>query len=108
MAMCRCGAPLIATMAFPKAEFYCLECGAHLGFLDPYPAEATADLIARQEALQAEWDEHAGPKLRVGRWWLRDCGKCGVGHDYHEVHATEAEREAHGAALAWLRERAAK
>lgn len=108
MAVCpRDGAPLISTILFPKAEFYCLECGARLGWLDPAAAKPTSELDARYEALKAEWDEHAAPRLRVLRVWFRDCEECMKHGPYHEAHATEAEREAHDAAMAWLRERAA-
>lgn len=109
MATCpRDGAPLIATLVFRKAEFYCLECGARLGFLSPRAAEPTPELNARYEALQAEWDEHAGSKLNVGQWWLERCEQCKPGGEYHAEHATDEERAAHEAALTWLRERAGR
>lgn len=108
LAMCRtygCGAPLIATFLFAHAEFYCLECGKRYGFLSPRPAEPTPELVW-QAGLEAEWDEHAAPRLRVGAWWLDDCEQCRPHGEYHLEHATDAEREAHDAALEWLAERA--
>lgn len=59
--------PLISTCVFRGAEFYCLECGAHVGFLSPKPGEPTPELRARHEQLQAEWDEHAGDLIVDGR-----------------------------------------
>ena len=91
MATCpRDGAPLICTLVFRGAEFYCLECGGRYGFLDPRPAEATGGLEARYASLQAEWDEHAGRRLIVEGRGAR----------------SEAEQEAHDAAMAWLANRA--
>lgn len=105
-ALCPCGAPLIGTMAFPKAEFYCLECGRHLGFLDPSMGKASAKLTARYEALQAEWDENVGNALIPPRSWRLDtCDKCHVGGEPHSTHATTEELAAHDAAIAWLEER---
>jgi hypothetical protein len=103
------GAPLIATCAFRKAEFYCLECGARLGFLSPAPAQATPELNERYEALQAEWDQHAGAALLGDGAWHRDCPKCEVGvGEPHRAHASAEELAAHEAAIAWLEQRAAK
>lgn len=59
--------PLISTCVFRGAEFYCLECGARVGFLSPKPGEPTPELRARYEALQAEWDEHAAGLAVDGR-----------------------------------------
>ena len=107
MATCpRDGAPLIATMAFRKAEFYCLECGARLGFLSPRPAAPTPELDARYEALKAEWDEHARHAVLIHGWY-ENCDKCKAGlSEYHPAHATAEELAAHEAALAWLKQRA--
>lgn len=83
--------PLIATIAFPKAEFYCLECGGHFGFLDPVPLEPTPEINKQMEALQAEWDEHVAGKIIVG----------------DRIHYSKPDRQAeHDAAMEWLKERA--
>ena|SRR5438105_3982592 len=107
MAVCpRDGAPLIPTMVFRGAEFYCLDCGARLGYLSPTPAEATPELEARYDALKAEWDEHAGQKLLTDGAWLDACEKCRPGGEPHSAHATSDERAAHDNAIRWLRDRA--
>lgn len=109
MGMCpRCDTPVISTMAWRSYEFYCLECGAHLGFLSPRAAESTPELIARYDALKAEWDEHAGGKLITQGGWLQECSVCAPRGETHEAHATAEEIAAHEEALAWLRERAAR
>lgn len=106
VAVCRCGAPLVSTMVFPKKEWVCVECAATYGMFDANSKTTTDELWERYEALRALWVEHAVPRLRVGRWWLRDCEKCSPRAEYHEAHATDEERAAHQAALAWLADRA--
>jgi hypothetical protein len=101
-----CKAPLISTMVFARAEFYCLECGQRWGFLNPTPLDPTPELDARYEALKAEWDKHAAPYLRVGHWWMHDCDACAPHREYHCDHATPQERAAHRIALDWLKGRA--
>lgn len=50
------GEPLISTFRFPGAEFVCMVCGDHLGFLAPTPKPVTPELEARQKELQAKFD----------------------------------------------------
>lgn len=47
---------LVATFRWPKAEFYCLACGSHLGWLDPRAAPETPELVARIAAAEAAFD----------------------------------------------------
>lgn len=100
------GTPLISTLLFSGAEFYCLECGTKYGFLSPRPAEATPELDARYEQVKAEWDEITGGKLISGGVMLRDCATCTKEYEPHWNHATDEEKEAHEEALRCLRERA--
>lgn len=56
MACCpRDGEPLIATLEFRGAEFYCQKCGSKLGFLSPTPATWTEALQARHDELRAQY-----------------------------------------------------
>jgi hypothetical protein len=78
MACCPCcpgEVPLISTMLFAGAEFYCLECGAQVGFVNPKPVVETPELAKRYGALKAEWDQNVVP-LKGDRdaqiAWLRD------------------------------------
>lgn len=48
--------PLISTLEFRGAEFYCMECGAKVGFLSPRPVEATEALKAEHDRLRARYD----------------------------------------------------
>lgn len=81
--------PLISTIAFYKAEFYCLDCGGHFGFLSPKTGEPTPALNAMLDQYDEEWEEHVAGKLFPER---------------HEPD-DEDKRAAHHTALAWLRER---
>lgn len=99
-----CDVPLVATLAFRKFEFYCLDCGRHLGFLDPDGREETPELVADMDARKAEWDEHAGLKLLTANAWRGSCERCTIG-DYtatHASHATSEEVLADAAAREWI------
>jgi hypothetical protein len=99
------GAPLVATFAFPKAEFVCLDCGALFGWFGPTAADETPELLARTEAYRREWAENAGSKILTPRARHRDCVLCDGGED-HVDHATEDEIAADSDARAWLKRRA--
>lgn len=106
-ALCpRCGEPLVSTLDFPGAEFYCLECRQRYGFLSPRPGQPTPELEARYRALQAEWDEHVAGRLLLHGGWLHDCEQCKPHAEPHHAHATEEEWDEHHKALMWLNERA--
>lgn len=49
--------PLISTLEFRGAEFYCVVCERKYGFLGPKPAESTPELEARHEELRQRYDE---------------------------------------------------
>jgi hypothetical protein len=44
--------PLVATLEFRGAEFYCVVCHTKYGFLSPKPAESTPLLEARLDELK--------------------------------------------------------
>ena len=69
----RCSAPLISTLLWHGKEFVCIECGLHLGFVEPQPAEDTAELRERYEALLAEWAQATeGKDLEEISAWLKE------------------------------------
>lgn len=110
MATCpRDGTPLIMTAAFRGAEFYCLACGAKLGFMDPRPVPQTDELNELYDRLEAEWDEHVKGKLIVINGLRTEgCEQCAA-HDWdntHDKHASAEEWAEHERALEWLRRRA--
>ena len=60
MATCpSCKEPLVMTFKFPGKEFICVKCRKLWGFLDPTPAEATPELIARHDELEVRWRKEA-------------------------------------------------
>lgn len=89
-----CSLPLVPTMAWTRCEWYCLDCGKPMGFLeqraifDPPP-----DLTERAAEVQVEWDEHAAALLPAGR------------EDFTERFNPE-RYAAHEQALVWLGQRA--
>lgn len=101
-----CGVPLIPTMVFRKAEFYCLECGAALGMFSPMTSKATPELHAKYDELKAEWDEHASGVVPNHEFWRSDCPRCSGDGEPHPLHMTDEEREADRRGREWLRERA--
>lgn len=107
MACCpRCRVPVVPTFAFRGAEFYCLDCGAKLGWLEPLARTVTPELQTDYDERLAEWREHAGNHLITTGMWHKDCDRCddGRGSQHHE-HATGDEWEAHGRALKWIASR---
>lgn len=99
------GAPLVSTIAFRYAEFYCLECGTSTGIFGPAVKgeDETPELLAKMEAATAEWVTLADGLIPEGGR-LKDCSCCEKGED-HVVHARESELEAHDAARRRLDER---
>jgi predicted RNA-binding Zn-ribbon protein involved in translation (DUF1610 family) len=66
-----CKAPLIGTMKYPGAEFYCLECGKHLSYVSPTPLESTPENNERLAKLEAEWKEHRDDEA----WLAERCSR---------------------------------
>lgn len=98
-----CDEPLIMTMAWRKAEFYCINCGAHSGWLDPKPVVANPELQARYDAIKAEWDVLSVGLIAQSAHYLDTCEQCRA--EPHEQHATDDEQGAHAAALDRLQAR---
>lgn len=107
LACCRgCGEPLIMTFAWSRYEFYCVNCGAHLGFLEPQAKEPTPELDARYEELKAEWEALGGSALLGGGIMRTTCKTCVDAREPHVLHATDDERAAHESAVEALAARA--
>jgi hypothetical protein len=69
IALCpNCEAPLIGTIVFPGAEFYCLDCGAHCSFVAPIEGDPFDEgLTAKLKEFEAEWEEHVIEPSRAAR-----------------------------------------
>lgn len=100
-----CDEVLVGTFAFPKYEFYCLNCGGRYGWLSPRAKDETPELLARIEELTTEFEENAGKHLINGGLMLDSCAKCKDEHEPHIYHATDEEKLNHEEALNWLRAR---
>lgn len=107
IAMCpRCVVPVVMTMAFSHAEFYCLDCGAHLGFLSPVAADVTDRLLEQLAARKAEFEQLGGADLIAPFSYHRDCASCSIAtRESHDMHGTDEERARHDAALIALERR---
>lgn len=104
IAMCpTCKVPLVCTILFSGAEFYCLDCGRTFGWFDPTPTDITPELFAECGRRVEEWEPYA-KALLTGGVMKRGCEKCSHGQS-HIDHATPEELEAHAKALVWLKER---
>lgn len=81
--------PLVCTLVFRHAEFYCLDCGGRFGFLEPRAEDKSDELDAALKRAEEEWAENAGHRLTVeGR-----------------EPVSEKAAEQHAAAMRWLAER---
>jgi len=101
-AMC-CGTPLISTMVFNGAEFYCRKCGSKYGMFGAFAtAESTPELDVESEANQ-EWFYEIMSDYITPRSRRIDCEKCDKGED-HLLHATPEQLKASDAALEKLKE----
>lgn len=101
-----CRTPLVCTLAFRGAEFYCLECGAAYGWLSPTAVETTPELNEKLAEIEREWEELGGPKLIGGGMMLKACERCSSHDEPHLSHATEEEKAEHAAVLKVLEARA--
>lgn len=79
-----CHAPLIGTIIWPGAEFYCLDCGGHHSFVAPEEGDPDdAELVERLKQYEAEWDEHVEVEVQgrqltpASRDWLNERRKEG-------------------------------
>jgi hypothetical protein len=73
-----CEAPLVSTILFAGAEFYCLDCARGCSFVAPIEGDPDdAELAAKLERYEAEWNEHIatdphGHLTDEAREWLRE------------------------------------
>ena len=92
--------PLVMTFHWRGREYVCLKCGRLYDFLSVTRKNATPARLARAQARGDEWIENAAPLITPASR-LVSCERCAKGED-HDLHATDAERAAHEAAVEWL------
>lgn len=103
VAVCpRCTSVVVSTMHFAGAEWYCLDCGAPIAYLDAVPATPTIERVAEMRTVEAEWMTNAGPRLLTPRSRRVDCHKCASRREDHDRHASRLEVELHEQAVEWM------
>lgn len=92
IAICYCGKPVVSTMHFSGAEYYCIDCGAQLGMFDAERVESTPRLDRLKANRDKKWESVAS-KLITPNSWRRSCDKCDSGKgEYHYMHTTLEEQ----------------
>ena len=87
-----CENPLIATLAFAGAEWFCWECRWKGGMFYSKDIVSTPELIKKLKSDTAKFDE-IRDDLWLGGERVTGCKKCEVGNDRHVHHLTKREKE---------------
>lgn len=85
-----CGNPLIMTLHFARAEFFCMKCKATHGFLYEKYVNETPELKAKLKADTKEFNTFAND-LYLGGEKIKGCVKCEHDNEPHLRHLTEEE-----------------
>ena len=92
IAVC-CDTPLVSTMIFSKAEWYCIKCRTALPLFNAERINWTPELEKKSEA-NDKWFREVTAGYIPPRCFMRDCQKCDTSRDeYHIDHATKEELE---------------
>lgn len=95
--MC-CGLPLVSTLLFSGAEWYCSKCCNTYGFFDvPRVVDANPKIKAQHTTLTDKFHELANACVPRG-CYMKDCARCKANDGEHHTHLTDDEREASDAA----------
>lgn len=108
VAMCPdCGVPLIGTVLFARAEFFCRTCRGTFGFLEPVGAPETPELLEVIERDRVWFRAMASGAIPRGGM-LSACATCSETNRPHELHTTEEEWAASNKAFKRLLDPAAE
>jgi cytochrome c1 len=89
IAVCNnCGRPLVSTMVFPGAEYFCTRCKSRFGMMDVDEVAATPELLKQLKADTTFFKRYA-KDLWFGRVKKAGCVRCAEG--WHTEHLTEKE-----------------
>ena len=90
-----CKKPLVMTLMFRGAEFYCLDCQSTYGIMEyPGSVQSTPALVKLRKEREAKFQELAKDCIPAGSR-RNKCKKCKEGgHGFHSDHATPAARVA--------------
>ncbi len=83
-----CGTPMVPTMMFSGAEFYCISCGSTQGLFGSAPSTPeTPELLEESKENQERFKKVAADCIPMG-CMFPDCEKC-----KHEQHLNHAGQE---------------
>lgn len=84
-----CSRPVLPTMVFNQAEYYCPSCKHAFGLLDVASVADSAELVEEKVALSEQYEPFLKQCIAYGMKRM-DCDKCNQG-EYHRDHATTYE-----------------
>ena len=91
IAVC-CGTPLVSTVMFSGAEFFCVKCASTIPLFNAERVDSTPELVKEKESNVAWFRETASDYIPPG-CWKSSCGKCNRGGEHHIDHATDEEKK---------------
>ena len=95
-----CGTPMVSTMMFSGAEFYCISCGSTQGIFGSAPnTPETPELIEEWQKNKERFKKVAADCI-PGGGMFPDCKKCN--HEQHLSHASQEDLEKSDAAYKLL------
>ncbi len=92
-----CETPMISTVMFSGAEFYCPKCGETQGIFCTENTDSTPDLLQEREANQMLFLEISGDLIPTGAQF-GNCVKCKSSSEDHRLHASHRDLEKSDAA----------
>lgn len=88
----RCGTPLISTLKFSKAEWFCAACAEPFGLIEGKRVLLNYKLEVRYDEAVTWFDEQAVGAIAIGER-RTDCPQCDTGDD-HLNHVDDETRKA--------------
>ena len=89
--VCQCGNPLISTMLFSGAEFFCCECKAMVGFINAERVDNPSEELIEKHRTDLAWFREAARDYIPTGDRLSTCEKCRNGEGDHIDHVTEEQ-----------------
>jgi hypothetical protein len=85
-----CYTPLIYTLCFAGAEYYCLNCGETFGMFDVSARELTKGEIIKLKVMIKVWTTLYRNMIPRSAYTKSNCGKCKIQRD-HNLHLNKEE-----------------
>jgi hypothetical protein len=100
IAIC-CNHPLVSTMLFSGAEYFCMKCGTKYGMLEAERVDVTPELAAAKDSIEAHFKEltQAIVPWKSYRVDCLQCSKPDGTREYHWLHMTPEEKRASNKAV---------